>query len=109
MKQQSKPEEEPSGIENETGQAGAGARCGLKCPKCELIVRDRYCLKRHIKRKHGEEHVNLAEKGNCMCLECGYKCHRIENLRTHLVDSHEFMFRFEDIEFGSIAGNCFLL
>ena len=76
----------------------------LKCPQCNLETKDRYNLKRHIKRIHGEEHVKAVEKGGCICLECGHKCHRIEDLRQQLAESHEFIFRFEEKKFTTVAG-----
>lgn len=76
----------------------------LKCPQCNLETKDRYNLKRHIKRIHGEEHVKAVKTGGCICLECGHKCHRIEDLRQHLAESHDFIFRFEEKQFATIAG-----
>lgn len=34
----------------------------LKCPQCNLETKDRYSLKRHIKRIHGEEHASKPSK-----------------------------------------------
>ena len=80
----------------------------LKCPQCNLETKDRYNLKRHIKRIQGEEHVKAVEKGGCICLECGHKCHRIEDLRQHLADSHEFIFRFEEKQFTTVPGRTYI-
>ena len=59
----------------------------FQCPFCDLICNVKSNLKRHIKRKHKDQQNgtgSLDDSGKCLCLECGFKFHRITDLRQHL-------------------------
>ena len=70
----------------------------FKCHLCEMTTKRRNNLKRHIQRFHGNsrEAAGPAESGNCLCLECGYRCQQVKDLRKHLMNLHEQEFQTEE-------------
>ncbi|XP_057298313.1 uncharacterized protein LOC130629197 isoform X2 [Hydractinia symbiolongicarpus] len=66
---------------------------------CGVAASTRFNLKRHISRYHKKEDVAKAQDGNCICLECGYRCRYITDLRKHLHKQHLKVFRTERITF----------
>ena len=56
---------------------------GFQCPYCNLTSSVKSNLRRHIRRKHGDQMNNPStqECGKCLCLRCQFKCHRISDLR----------------------------
>ena len=56
-------------------------------------------LSRHIKSKNKKMGV---QEGKSMCLECGYKCHRIVELRKHLSEEHGINFSTEVLNFNTV-------
>ena len=78
----------------------------FKCQFCSQTCNIKSNLRRHIKRKHGDEANNMSalDSGNCQCFECGYKCRKISDLRQHLTSHHDVEFREESLNFPSYAG-----
>ena len=83
-------------------------------PHCHLICRDKFNLRRHMKRKHqtkqgetGAENnldpISLSSE-NCRCCHCEYRCRRIVELRKHLSECHNIIFRTETFTFERYTG-----
>ena len=75
-----------------------------ECHVCHQLFTTVFNLKRHIMKKHGEEELGAADKGNCPCLSCDRKFRKIADLRKHLVTSHNMIFRTESLDFDSSKG-----
>lgn len=75
-----------------------------KCEACGLVLSKMSNLKRHIERLHENEKVTVEEGGNCLCLQCGYRCRYITQLRDHLMNQHNKVFRTETLEFENEKG-----
>ena len=87
---------------------------GIKTFKCPVQGCPQTCAKkanlvRHVKRFHDENATKSLESGNCLCLQCGYKCRRIVELRKHLSSCHNNIFRMENLEFESMEGMWYIL
>ena len=54
------------------------------CPSCENTYGSKHDLKRHTERIH----KTTFSSGNCVCMQCGYRCFKIEKLREHLTVNH---------------------
>ena len=79
----------------------------FQCPFCDLKCNVKSNLKRHIKRKHKDQQNStgsLDDSGKCLCLECGFKCHRITDLRQHLTKCQNLLFRTESRTFATYSG-----
>ena len=79
----------------------------FKCPFCDLICNVKSNLKQHIKRKHKDQQnstASLHDSGKCLCLEWGFKCHRITDLCQHLTKCHNLSFRPESRTFANYSG-----
>ena len=87
----------------------------FECPYCDLTCGDKSNLKRHIKRKHQTKRGEAGAKNNadsiislspenCKCCHCGYSCRRIVELRKHLGECHNVIFRTETITFKHYTG-----
>ena len=52
---------------------------GFQRPYCNLTSSVKSNLRRHIRRKHGDQmnDASTQECGKCLCLQCQFKCHRI--------------------------------
>merc|ERR550534_1047093 len=46
-----------------------------------------------MKKEHTEYN---NRRGNCVCLECGKRYYTIPMLRQHLVNEHQFIFKYEE-------------
>ena len=89
----------------------------FECPHCHLICRDKFNLRRHMKRKHqtkqretGAENnldplISLSSE-NCSCCHCEYRCRRIVELCEHLSECHNVIFRIETFTFERYTGKC---
>ena len=76
-----------------------------KKPPCRtygLFFSGSFSLRRHMRSKHPAETENLS--GKCKCNECGFKCHKIGDLRNHLSRNHNVMFKSESVTFNNLAG-----
>ena len=79
----------------------------FKCPFCDLICNVKSNLKQHIKRKHKDQQnstASLHDSGKCLCLEWGFKCHRITDLCQHLTKCHNLSFQPESRTFANYSG-----
>ena len=74
------------------------------CPFCDEHFTRRFNVKRHIHRYHKGESTQGVDAGSCVCLECGYRCLRIVNLRDHLINCHDITFRMERVFFENYPG-----
>ena len=61
-------------------------------------------MRRHISKKHSQEVLSSVSTGNCICFECDFRCHRIVELRKHLVTSHNFVAECETLNFNNFEG-----
>ena len=77
-----------------------------KCTICNKLFARGFTRRQHIQSHHRDSQSaqREAQTGNCHCLECGYKCRRIIDLRQHLSRVHNKIFRIEDLHFDSIKG-----
>ena len=75
-------------------------------PFCNQVCKVKSNLKRHIKRKHGDQENNadVQDSGKCQCLDCVFKCHRTRDFRQHLTKRHNIIFRTESQNFSAFAG-----
>ena len=84
----------------------------MTCPFCKKVFANRSNLVRHIQRKRQQEtngsapRNHLHSQGRCVCVQCGYRCHRIADLRKHLSRAHNAIFRFERIDFENYSDVC---
>ena len=78
----------------------------FQCPGCSETFSKKGNMTRHIQNKHSGNQVleRMVATGNCLCLQCGWRCHRIGDLRKHLVKNHYFIFETETIEFQNKNG-----
>lgn len=51
-----------------------------------------------------EDTDNTFHSGKCLCLECGHRCFRIKDLRSHLSTQNGVIFRTESIIMQSLKG-----
>ena len=61
-------------------------------------------MRRHIENKHSKESLSKVASGKCLCFQCGFKCHRIVELRKHLVEKHSFVTENETLKFDNMKG-----
>lgn len=82
----------------------------FQCPGCSETFTKKGNMTRHIQNKHSGNQVleRMVATGNCMCLQCGWRCHRIGDLRKHLIKNHHFIFETETIEFQNKKGLYYL-
>ena len=83
----------------------------FKCPHCQAVLNRKFNFNRHLLRKHKgmslpKEDRQTIETGNCVCLQCGFKCHKIVQLRDHLSRQHGMIFRCETVSFENKGGEC---
>ena len=71
-----------------------------KCSHCDSMFTRKFTLKRHIRNKH----INEQPNGNCSCRDCGFKCHKITDLRKHLARTHNVLFRSEKLILENMNG-----
>ena len=70
---------------------------------CEIVASN---LKRHVQRFHGANLVKYVQSkhGFCLCFEYGQKYHKIRDLQSHLISSHNNKLHFETKTFNSFQG-----
>ena len=77
-----------------------------KCPHCQQTCKKLYNLRRHISSLHQviptENKKN--ETGQCTCLDCGFKCHKITDLRIHLQKAHGRIMNISTVNFNTKTG-----
>jgi hypothetical protein len=73
----------------------------IKCSDCNLMFARKFTLKRHMRTKHKQEEPNGS---NCICHECGFKCHKIAELRKHLSRKHNILLTSEQIILENMNG-----
>ncbi|XP_065677064.1 uncharacterized protein LOC124809253 isoform X4 [Hydra vulgaris] len=58
---------------------------------------------RHMKNKHKsiDEAQENIQSGNSFCLQCGFKCRRVMDLRKHLSTVHFYTFQKEKLSFAN--------
>lgn len=76
-----------------------------KCSSCSSSFTRKSSLKRHMQQKHPLA-CTTADllTGNCICHDCGFKCHRITDLRKHLTRTHNVIFQSESITMENMVG-----
>nr|XP_047122618.1 uncharacterized protein LOC105849511 [Hydra vulgaris]XP_047122625.1 uncharacterized protein LOC105849511 [Hydra vulgaris]XP_047122631.1 uncharacterized protein LOC105849511 [Hydra vulgaris]XP_047122636.1 uncharacterized protein LOC105849511 [Hydra vulgaris]XP_047122643.1 uncharacterized protein LOC105849511 [Hydra vulgaris]XP_047122652.1 uncharacterized protein LOC105849511 [Hydra vulgaris]XP_047122660.1 uncharacterized protein LOC105849511 [Hydra vulgaris]XP_047122664.1 uncharacterized p len=84
----------------------------LKCTICNISFTVKSNMQRHIKNKHKStsEGQIFTYSGNCFCLQCGFQCRRINDLRKHLSVSHSLHFKkkhchlqiFQNLKYGNL-------
>ena len=73
------------------------------CHLCNLGYGLRYDLKKHISLKHRQSYTSVTDTGDCLCLECGHRCCKVENLREHLTTQHGIGMELETVIFDTFA------
>lgn len=71
-----------------------------ECVNCDSSFTRKFTLRRHIRTKHPKQQLD----GNCICHDCGFKCHRIGDLRKHLTRAHNILFRSEQLVLENMTG-----
>ena len=80
----------------------------ITCPFCSFSTHRRFNLdisKGAIHMKTFQRSLKLRG-GNCMCLQCGFKCRDVNKLRQYLNRVHCVTFRTEIIHLDNYAGTC---
>ena len=75
-----------------------------KCSSCSSSFTRKSSLKRHMQQKHPHACTTADLTGNCICHDCGFKCHRITDLRKHLTRTHNVIFQSESITMENMVG-----
>ena len=98
-------------LSSSTSSSTKDGKTRFQCQFCPSSLTRKSDLKRHIITFHGEDklHGTNVESGKCVCMECGHKCHRIVDLRKHLIRSHKKIFRMEKLNFDKVAGKHLLI
>ena len=80
---------------------------GFNCPVCLLTFTKKPNMRRHVQHKHKEntEAIKGTQTSKSICLECGFRCRRIVELRKHLSSRHNFTFRSEIENFKNKEGS----
>ncbi|XP_065651622.1 uncharacterized protein LOC136079588 [Hydra vulgaris] len=75
----------------------------LKCAICIISFTQKKNMLRHMKNKHKsiDEAQENIQSGNSFCLQCGFKCRRIKDLRKHLSTVHFYTFLKEKLSFAN--------
>ena len=78
-----------------------------KCSHCSFETKKTSNLKQHVQRFHGADLVKdiQPKHGFCLCFECGQKYHKIRDLQSHLISSHNHKLNFETKTFNSFQSN----
>ena len=77
-----------------------------KSSHCSFQTKETSNLKRHVQRFHGAILVKYVQSkhGFCLCFECGQKYHKIRDLQSNVISSHNHKLQFGTKTFNSFQG-----
>ena len=88
-------------------QSGLTKRKKFQCSHCSSCFTTNFSLRRHMQSRHPTATADL--EGKTECNSCGFKCHRIGDLRTHLSQKHNVIFKTESITLNNINGKSIII
>ena len=93
--------------EKETKKCNKNVKENMKkCSHCSFETKKISNFKRHVQRFHGADLVKDVQpkRGFCLCFKCGQKYHKIRDLQSHWISSHNHKLHFETKTFNSFQG-----
>lgn len=79
----------------------------FQCRHCDSSFTTSFSFRRHMQSRHPTATAELDGKSECN--NCGFKCHRIGDLRTHLSQKHNVIFSTESITLNNINGKSIII
>ena len=79
----------------------------FQCRLCTSCFTTNFSFRRHMLSQHPTATGDL--EGRSECNSCGFKCHRISDLRTHLSKKHNVIFKTESITLNNIDGKSMII
>ncbi len=88
-------------------QSGLTKRKKFQCRHCSSCFTTNFSFRRHMQSRHPTATADLEGKSECN--SCGFKCHRIGDLRTHLSQKHNVIFKTESITLNNTNGKSIII
>ena len=79
----------------------------FQCNHCPSCFTTNFSFRRHMQSQHPTATAEL--EGKSKCNHCGFKCHRIGDLGTHLSQKHNAIFEIESITLNNINGKSIII